>query len=746
MSTSINLIGDTGTGTSVVNISGVNLSEYAKLDGADFTVAPTVNGAPIGGGTQSPVDYSDILNKPTLFSGAYADLNGTPTLGTAAATSKTEYATAAQGVLADNAIQASDLGAVATSNDYTDLNNKPTLFSGAYADLTGTPSIPDVTGLQEQIAVFPDVTYRVQGGMLELNADGKSLHYTPSLAVGTAAQTNDYNDLDNKPTLFSGVYADLSGLPTLGTGGFSGAYADLTGLPTLGTAAATSKTKYATAAQGVLADNAIQGSDLGAVATSNDYTDLNNKPTIPSISGLQEQITVQNSQTNTVVGGSIAMIDSKTILYTPATVNVSVVPDLTQIYETLRDLQILNAFHLDVPLTTLAVGNVTLAGFVQEGWMSQVSLAPEITTNSTGDTFSFAKTGVYEINVNVEVYGVGDYTKVSVIKNGSETIGRNYYYQENVAHQQVRVLCVSVMNRMVDGDSIQIILFSDGATVYGTTNGIKMTRLSIKTLRCSVPDTTTSNSSSSYGGGSSNSNSNSTAPTTNGLIMKLDSSDTASYSGSGTTWSDVSVGTAYNATLYESMNVSAGATLNSEAGGVLVFDGVDDWTKVDSLSDFFRGRIGSFTFQTWVKPTYNLSSAHGTVLLSMHNGVSNRLRWQISNDKISVFDLPTIVEVYANHDTLAPNVWRQYTFVGDHVTNQITLYVDTSEITTVSMKHLNYWHDVDRVSIGQEWDGNPERTSEYFQGSMGLFLTYDRALTASDVASNYEATKVRFGY
>ncbi len=50
-----------------------------------------------------------ILNKPTLFSGAYADLTGKPTL---------------------------------FSGAYADLTGKPALFSGAYADLTGKPTIP----------------------------------------------------------------------------------------------------------------------------------------------------------------------------------------------------------------------------------------------------------------------------------------------------------------------------------------------------------------------------------------------------------------------------------------------------------------------------------------------------------------------------------------------------------------------------------------------------------------------------
>lgn len=49
--------------------------------------------------------YADLTGKPTLFDGAYASLSGKPTLGTAAATDATAYATAAQGSTANSALQ-----------------------------------------------------------------------------------------------------------------------------------------------------------------------------------------------------------------------------------------------------------------------------------------------------------------------------------------------------------------------------------------------------------------------------------------------------------------------------------------------------------------------------------------------------------------------------------------------------------------------------------------------------------------
>jgi hypothetical protein len=50
----------------------------------------------------------------------------------------------------------------------------------------------------------------------------------------------------------------------------------------LGTAATTSASDYATAAQGAKADTAIQSADLATVATTGDYDDLSNKPTVPT--------------------------------------------------------------------------------------------------------------------------------------------------------------------------------------------------------------------------------------------------------------------------------------------------------------------------------------------------------------------------------------------------------------------------------------------------------------------------------
>jgi chemotaxis protein histidine kinase CheA len=72
-----------------------NLAQVKEFDSSDYATA--AQGALAASATQ-PGDLATVAT-----SGAYGDLSGTPTLGTAAATASTDYATAAQGANANTA-------------------------------------------------------------------------------------------------------------------------------------------------------------------------------------------------------------------------------------------------------------------------------------------------------------------------------------------------------------------------------------------------------------------------------------------------------------------------------------------------------------------------------------------------------------------------------------------------------------------------------------------------------------------
>lgn len=138
----------------------------------------------------------------------------------------------------------------ATSGDALILN-KPSLAtvatSGSYNDLSNTPTIPDISGKVDKVngkglstndftndlktkldGIAAGAEVNVQSDWNETTTTSDAyIKNKPTLA--TVATSGSYNDLSNKPTLFSGDYNDLTNKPTL----FSGNYNDLTNKPTI---------------------------------------------------------------------------------------------------------------------------------------------------------------------------------------------------------------------------------------------------------------------------------------------------------------------------------------------------------------------------------------------------------------------------------------------------------------------------------------------------------------------------------
>lgn len=144
----------------------------------------------------------------------------------------------------------SELGAVAFSNDFNDLDNAPdfndipqVLPFDDYSELPqpGDPTKTYLTLDDGSLYYWDGTTYKVFtnqtalwggiGGTLENQADLKAALDAKQDAA--SAFDGQYASLAGLPTLFDGQYASLAGLPTL----FDGQYASLMGLPTLGSAA-----------------------------------------------------------------------------------------------------------------------------------------------------------------------------------------------------------------------------------------------------------------------------------------------------------------------------------------------------------------------------------------------------------------------------------------------------------------------------------------------------------------------------
>lgn len=197
---------------------------------------------------------------------SYNDLTDTPTLGTAAATASTDYATAAQGTKADSALQAGT--AIANiSGLQTALDGKQA--SGSYAPasdispsaITGTAVVTSDPRLSDSRSPLSHKSSHATGGADALTpADigaAASSHTHPLSQIEQSSAT------DGQVPVWDGT----AWVPQTPTSGVTD-YNDLTNKPTLGTAAATDATAYATAAQGTKADSALQAAALTPYRTS----------------------------------------------------------------------------------------------------------------------------------------------------------------------------------------------------------------------------------------------------------------------------------------------------------------------------------------------------------------------------------------------------------------------------------------------------------------------------------------------
>lgn len=158
-------------------------------------------------------------------SGAYGDLSGRPSLGTAAATDATAYATAAQGAKADTAVQP------ATLSGYVQTSDSRLSDAREWSAATVTQADAEAGTATTRVAWTVQRVWQAVAAWWAASAMSTKLAGIASGA--TANQTDAY--LLNRANHTGTQAADtITGLATVAT---SGAYSDLSGRPTLGTAA-----------------------------------------------------------------------------------------------------------------------------------------------------------------------------------------------------------------------------------------------------------------------------------------------------------------------------------------------------------------------------------------------------------------------------------------------------------------------------------------------------------------------------
>jgi len=224
-----------------------------------------------------------------------------------------------------------------------------------------------------------------------------------------------------------------------------------------------------------------------------------------------------------------------------------------------------------------------------------------------------------------------------------------------------------------------------------------------------------------------------TGEITTGLLLYLNAGNTSSYSGSGNTWFDLS-GNNNHGTL----SANNAGSLPVFQNGSLYFNGSTSYVSIVSS---VIPNTSSWTLSIWAKipsggyaemiNTRNASTITGFLLTSRGDGI----RAQINNPGGQQFE-PN------SSSTIMDNTWHLITITVDVSINQMKWYVDNNLANTINFSAGSLTGQGNFV-IG--WDYAWSGGAEYFLGSVATVSVYNYVLSSTEVTTNFNALKSRFG-
>ena len=211
---------------------------------------------------------------------------------------------------------------------------------------------------------------------------------------------------------------------------------------------------------------------------------------------------------------------------------------------------------------------------------------------------------------------------------------------------------------------------------------------------------------------------------TSGLLLALDAADKLSYPGSGTTWRNLASNN-FNCTL------TNGPTFSGANMGSIVYDGVDD----SATCSLVTSDANNVTMESWFKAT-TLPGDRGLMLNG--NGGSSGYGLQFgacgtAGTTLYVFFGGINCNV-VSYGTLVTNTWYQ------------AVYTRT---TSPGISNILYINGISRSTNTSSNPNAPAGSTlighSAFNGNISIARIYNRALTATEVLQNYNATKNRYG-
>ena len=206
---------------------------------------------------------------------------------------------------------------------------------------------------------------------------------------------------------------------------------------------------------------------------------------------------------------------------------------------------------------------------------------------------------------------------------------------------------------------------------------------------------------------------------TDGLVLYLDAANTRSYSGSGTSSNSLVGG--IGATLVN------GVGFTSSNNGAFTFDGSNDYINFGNSSAVQQS---SGTLSAWAKASSPGGGYRGIIAKQGAYGLFYTDSVLVAYDWAA--DAPRSTGV-----NIADNTWKNVVLTYQSgVSNGTRIYINGVSVLTTTITVLN--------QTGNLFGGAEANAGQYASCQISLFNMYNRALSATEVLQNYNATKGRY--
>ena len=223
---------------------------------------------------------------------------------------------------------------------------------------------------------------------------------------------------------------------------------------------------------------------------------------------------------------------------------------------------------------------------------------------------------------------------------------------------------------------------------------------------------------------------------TDDLILSLDATDSNSYPGTGTTWTDLANNVTFTLT---------NGTYSSNNGGYINFNG-DGWAASNS-----NIQVGSqsFTMEFWIRPTSATQNQYANILDFEHSGPNTVtggfvVQQASTNQNNFYWGWYHGSGFYSDGDstkiTLSVNSWTHFVIVKDGATSYFYVNGSVQSGATWTAAASTYVDNAQPVYVGRYAHG----TYRNIKADYGAVRVYAKALSSSEVSSNYTNTNSNY--